>query len=130
MAKNYSQVGVVRGNDEGKKWLLKPSDYYDLGRSSKNRIPLKDKTISKRHALLECLDGIWFIQDLGSRHGTFVNEEQIEERKALFHKDVIRLGKTYLVYGNVEEGAVINDTPEEDKEGSPDEEDEEADEEQ
>ena len=102
MAKALAQLAVLRGPDEGKKWLLRPSDYYDIGRSSQNRVTLRDKTVSKRHALLECLDGLWFVQDLGSRHGTWVNDEKITERRALFHKDVIRVGKSYLVYGTVD----------------------------
>ena len=102
MATAYAQLGVARGVDQGKRWLLKASEYYDIGRGSQNHVVLHDRTVSKRHALVECVDGLWFIQDLGSKHGTFVNDEQISERRALFHKDVIRIGKTWLVFGNVD----------------------------
>ena len=96
-----AQVVVVRGADKGKRWLLVPTIDYDIGRNPENRIVLSDRTISKRHALMQFVDGIWFLQDLGSRHGTWVNSEAIAERKALFDKDVIRIGKTTIVYGHV-----------------------------
>ena len=105
MAAGYEvQVVVVSGDDKGKRWVLVPTIDYDIGRNADNRIVLADKTISKRHSLIQFVDGIWFVQDLGSRHGTFVNEEQVSERKALFDKDIIRIGKTTMVYGHVRRG--------------------------
>ena len=100
MAAKEVQLAVVQGADKGKKWRLAPSAFYDIGRGSDNKIVLHDKAVSKRHALIECVDGVWLIQDLGSKHGTWVNKEEVEERRALFHKDVVRVGKTHLVYGN------------------------------
>ena len=84
--------------------MLVPTECYDIGRSSENRIVLLDGTVSKRHALIEFVDGIWFIQDLGSKHGTFVNDDQVTERRALFHKDLLRIGKTHLVFASLEGG--------------------------
>jgi hypothetical protein len=95
------QVVVVRGEDKGKRWILVPTIDYDIGRNSSNRIVLNDRTVSKRHALIQFVDGIWFLQDLGSKHGTWVNDEQVKERRALFDKDIIRLGKSIMVYGHV-----------------------------
>jgi pSer/pThr/pTyr-binding forkhead associated (FHA) protein len=102
MVEARAQLAVVRGPDRGKKWVLLPTEHYDIGRSSENRIVLLDGTVSKRHALIEFVDGIWFIQDLGSKHGTFVNDGQLTERRALFHKDMVRIGKTHLVFGSLE----------------------------
>jgi len=90
------QLVVIEGPDKGKKWLLDPKLSYGLGRASENRIVLHDPTVSKRHARLQCVDGIWFIEDLGSRHGTIVNDAPLSERHALFPDDTLRLGKTHL----------------------------------
>jgi len=95
------QLVVVAGPDKGKRWVLVPTIDYDIGRSGDNRIVLADGTVSKRHALIQFVDGIWFLQDLGSRHGVLVNDDAVTERKALFDKDVVRLGKSSLVYGHV-----------------------------
>jgi pSer/pThr/pTyr-binding forkhead associated (FHA) protein len=102
MAEKYAQLAIIRGSDNGKKWLLEPGKHYGIGRNAGNTIVLHDGTVSKQHALVEHVDGIWFVQDLGSKHGTWVNDERIDERRALFHKDVLRMGKTYLVFGEVD----------------------------
>ncbi len=103
MAKNnkkesHPTVRAEGGRDEGKRWFLSESGFHDIGRSSENSIVLRDKTVSKRHALLENIDGIWFISDLESRHGTFVNGEQIDRKKGLFSGDKIRIGESVLIY--------------------------------
>jgi DNA-binding NtrC family response regulator len=61
-------------------------------------LPLPDKSISSQHALATCRNGVYSIEDLGSKNGTFVNEEPVKERRSLQHKDIVRLGQTILVY--------------------------------
>ncbi|MFW6279892.1 MAG: FHA domain-containing protein [Planctomycetota bacterium] len=93
------KLAVVKGPDKGKQWTLSASDYHTIGRSHENSITLSDPTVSKQHAMVECVDEIWFVRDLGSTHGTYVGEEEVTERHTLFHKDVIRIGKTYIAVG-------------------------------
>lgn len=102
MAADRATFAVIQGDDKGRRWVLDPEDYYAIGRASDSNISLSDPTISKRHAFVECVDGMWFIRDLGSKHGTWVNDEEVTERTALFHRDIVRLGKTYLVVGMLE----------------------------
>ncbi len=91
-------VTASGGRDDGRQWSLAESDSHDIGRSSKNSIALRDSTVSKRHALLENIDGLWFISDLDSRHGTFVNGERVEKKKSLFPGDRIRIGESILIF--------------------------------
>lgn len=45
-----------------------------IGRSSQNAdVIVKNKTISRRHALLKRVDGSWLFGDLGSSNGSWVN---------------------------------------------------------
>lgn len=44
-----------------------------LGRASSNDITLHSANVSRRHALIEQRDGAWWLEDLASRNGTFVN---------------------------------------------------------
>jgi pSer/pThr/pTyr-binding forkhead associated (FHA) protein len=50
-----------------------------LGRSSACQIVFADDTVSRRHAELRLRDGAWFIRDLGSSNGTWVNGRRVVE---------------------------------------------------
>lgn len=106
MAQVSEQLAVVRGPDKGKVWTLKANKSYTLGRSSDNVVYLSDPTVSHNHAVVQYEDGIWFIVDVGSKHGTWVNDVRVEGRKPLFHKDIVRAGKSYLVYWKGKTGKV------------------------
>jgi pSer/pThr/pTyr-binding forkhead associated (FHA) protein len=50
-----------------------------IGRHSANDIPLPDRTVSKRHAVVGRVRGQAVVKDLGSRNGTFVNGKKVEK---------------------------------------------------
>jgi len=63
-----------------------------IGRKSDADVVLNNQHVSRHHAkLLKTADG-YALQDLGSTHGTFVNESRVEN-KVLKHGDKISLGK-------------------------------------
>ncbi len=68
---------------------------YVLGRHESCDIMLHDKTISRRHARLEIGDDEAFIEDLGSRNGTYVNGQKVARRR-LRSGDRIVIGKFTL----------------------------------
>jgi adenylate cyclase len=57
---------------------LRDGAAHVVGRAPTSDIPVIDPTISRRHAELECRDGIVTVRDLGSSNGTFVNGARIE----------------------------------------------------
>jgi serine phosphatase RsbU (regulator of sigma subunit) len=64
-----------------------------IGRKSDADVVLNNQHVSRHHAkLVKTPDG-YFLQDLGSTHGTFVNEMRVEQQHALKHGDRISLGK-------------------------------------
>ena len=70
-----------------------------IGRSSE-AIVLSDQTISRRHSELTPEgDGTWWIRDLQSANGTFVNGVRVSERRKLKPGDQVRTGNTLLIYG-------------------------------
>jgi len=48
-----------------------------IGRGPDCDVALRDDTVSRRHAQLVFRDGIWVVQDLGSRNGTTVNGRKV-----------------------------------------------------
>lgn len=87
------------GADEVDVWALDAAEEVTLGRHQSNRVVLKDKWCSRQHARIWFEGGRWWIEDLGSRNGTFVNNEQIEGVVALCPGDAIRIGQTVIVFG-------------------------------
>jgi hypothetical protein len=50
-------------------------------------------TVGRRHAILKQKDGVWWLVDLGSVNGTFVNDERVLGERQLHHGDRIRFHK-------------------------------------
>jgi pSer/pThr/pTyr-binding forkhead associated (FHA) protein len=71
-----------------------------VGRHPSSDLPLPwDDEVSRSHADLECISGVWTIVDDGrSRNGSFVNGERLRGRRALHPGDVIKLGSTRLTF--------------------------------
>lgn len=64
-----------------------------IGRDRNNAIPVLDKRLSRRHAAIQYLEGEgFFLIDLKSTNGTFLNGEPVQDRIALKDGDRIRLG--------------------------------------
>lgn len=65
-----------------------------LGRSSSCEAVLPDESVSRRHTSVSCRDGLWFITDLGSTHGTLLNGTKLTAQTAspLNAGDLITVG--------------------------------------
>jgi signal transduction histidine kinase/pSer/pThr/pTyr-binding forkhead associated (FHA) protein len=89
---------VLQGPDKGRKYQLPPNEPQLIGRSSE-ALPITDDTVSRRHAELTPDAGIWWIRDLQSQNGTYVNGIKIDGRQRLKPGDQIRAGSTLVVFG-------------------------------
>jgi Nif-specific regulatory protein len=69
-----------------------------IGRIASNRMPIPDdKTISRKHCVIELTDGRAEVADLESHNGTFVNGIPVSKR-SLEHGDILRVGQCELVF--------------------------------
>ena len=67
-----------------------------IGRATDNTLILNEGTISGYHARLSYQNEQWWLEDLGSRNGTFVNELPVSEPLVVTYGDMLGFGKTRL----------------------------------
>lgn len=89
---------VIQGPDKGRRFDLPDNEPQQIGRSSES-LPLSDQTISRRHAELTPDEGKWYIKDLDSANGTYVNGARVTERRLLAPGDQIRTGMSLFLFG-------------------------------
>lgn len=70
-----------------------------LGRAPDNTIVIADNTVSSHHARLFLQGTQWYVQDLGSTNGTFVNEQRVSQHPVR-PGDRIRLGAIVIQIAN------------------------------
>ncbi|MEE9211416.1 MAG: ATP-binding protein [Phycisphaeraceae bacterium] len=93
---------ILQGPEKGRHFDLPDDEPQMIGRSSES-LPLRDQTISRRHAELTPDDGKWFIRDLNSSNGTFVNGVRVTDRLQLHNGDQIRTGTTLIAFGETDQ---------------------------
>ncbi len=81
--------------EDGNTQRFELSSFNSLGRHPRNTIQIMDRLISKEHARVVFHNGAFFVQDLESRNGTFVNEKPVSECM-LQNGDELRLGTVPL----------------------------------
>ena len=87
---------VKRGPNAGSTFLLE-KDVTTAGRNTESDVFLDDITVSRKHAEFLRQGGAFFVRDVGSLNGTYVNGEQVEETK-LASKDEVQIGKFKLEF--------------------------------
>lgn len=63
-----------------------------IGRNNRNSIVVDDTYVSGEHALLSWRDSHWWLEDLGSRNGTYVNDTLITDPIIISLGDMITIG--------------------------------------
>lgn len=105
---------VVAGPDAGRRHALSDAEPQLIGRSTE-ALGSTDPSVSRRHAALTPADGRWFVQDLRSTHGTWVNGQRAEARTELRAGDTLRCGSTVMEVRAVQPdapGAPADEDPE------------------
>ncbi len=86
---------AVRGPNHGARFLL-DRDLTTVGRHPESDIFLDDITVSRRHAEFRRDAHDFWVHDVGSLNGTYVNGERADERQ-LKTGDEVQVGKFKLV---------------------------------
>ena len=84
-----------RDNPEQEAFVIKQTDVL-LGRDPNCKVHIPDETISAQHARLYLIDQNWWIHDLNSTNGTFLNDERIDQPCILADNDLLQVGNVKL----------------------------------
>ena len=68
-----------------------------IGRSREADIPLLDDKVSRVHCGIRLSDGEFYLKDLKSRNGVFINGQRVEDTAKLKVGDRIQIGSTVFV---------------------------------
>jgi serine phosphatase RsbU (regulator of sigma subunit) len=81
---------VLKGTNSGQRLKL-DDELVILGRNPDCQVIIPSNAVSRQHAQICRQNGLWYIEDLGSRNGTFVNNQGVAGRTALKENDRIKI---------------------------------------
>ncbi|MEI6807414.1 MAG: AAA family ATPase [bacterium] len=88
-----------------------PETGLNMGRGPACKVSIMDGRVSSEHLLLRMEAGLWWVYDLQSTNGTFVNGRQIQAIR-LSEGDQVALGEsTFLFYGGAAPAVDLNAIP-------------------
>ncbi len=75
-----------------------------IGRSPNSDYPIANETVSARHARLSYHHNQWWVEDLNSTNGTFLNDERLTFPTVIASGDDLRCGRVNLAIQINEKG--------------------------
>jgi VWFA-related protein len=95
----YSQVWLQQKDDHGagEKFQMIKSE-VTIGSASDNSIQVEDALVSEKHSRIRRIDGGYYLYDLVSDCGTFLNGRKLLRPKLLHDWDEITVGRTILIF--------------------------------
>jgi sigma-B regulation protein RsbU (phosphoserine phosphatase) len=82
---------TLQGPESGRTFTLGANPTI-LGRQLDCTICLDAKAVSRQHAQILCENGAYFVEDLKSSNGTFVNGSRITDKVPLTDRDTLQIG--------------------------------------
>ena len=101
-----AKLVIVSKQNQGQEFYLTTPELV-IGRSDDCSLKLDYPGISRSHLRLVCEEKNFFIEDLGSKYGTFIGKNKIEGKTRLKPGDILQIGELTLKYvtqGYVEGG--------------------------
>ncbi|MBI2237473.1 MAG: FHA domain-containing protein [Actinobacteria bacterium] len=90
-------TSAVLRSPDGKKLGTYPlTSPLEIGRAESCAVRPDDAYVSQVHARLYGKDGAWYVEDMGSTNGTYLNEQRVANPAEVHAGDRVRVGKTIL----------------------------------
>ena len=106
MIGEYTYLTINSGPRAGANYMLEPSRVNRLGRGVDCDVVLADPLCSRVHAELLYEDGNWWVRDAGSRNGTFVDDQRVNEHQ-LESGEIVRTGSTEFTFTTATEPPTV-----------------------
>ncbi len=94
---------VLRGLEAGKMILLPEGESALIGRDKNAQVQYDDKGLSRHHARVVRDDGKYFIEDCGSRNGTYVDGSRVERAELRDGSRIVLSASVVLRFNLVDE---------------------------
>ena len=72
------------------------ADVISIGRAQNNDVIIDNKGVSNLHAIISNKKGQFYVEDLNSTNGTFLNNQKISSNQKINLKDTLTIGKHNL----------------------------------
>jgi sigma-B regulation protein RsbU (phosphoserine phosphatase) len=92
-----AQLNYVQGANKGSSVEL-VGDRIVIGRNADCQVVLNVPAVSREHAVIRKIQGKFYIEDMKSRNGTFVNNKEVATRTLLKDKDHIKICDNVLAF--------------------------------
>jgi adenylate cyclase len=100
----------LEGDWDGRTQRVALAQVCRIGRNESNEIVLINDSVSRTHAMLHCAEpGVYYVHDMGSSNGTFVNGACVATPVLLHHGDSITIGPFELRF--TQENAAATSVP-------------------
>lgn len=96
-ALSLTRVDLVEGEEASAQIFQEPE--VVIGRSANVELSISDDTVSARHARLSFHHNQWWVEDLHSTNGTFLNDERVSVPTVIVAGDELRCGQVCLIIG-------------------------------
>ncbi len=89
---------VEKGHDKGKAIPITPNQTVIIGRDTSTALPLRDHMTSRMHFKIEAREDGYWLHDLESMNGTYLNGAKIKLPIKLEVGDLIKVGETLFTF--------------------------------
>ena len=95
---NNAHLKIMSGPTRGKTIVLHNPSF--LVERDSPQLPVNDPHMSRHHALLKWNDGTWYVQDLGSTNGTYLNNKRLIPQRltAIPRGAILQFGNSRIAF--------------------------------
>jgi len=96
-ARKIPYLSLTQDGNESESRQIYTQPELRIGRDPSCEVHLADDTVSSHHARVWFRNKQWWVEDMLSTNGTYLNEEKIETATILISGDELRIGKVILI---------------------------------